>query len=131
MTICRTCEQDKPDTEFYHRKDTGKLNTRCKVCHIAATGANHRKRQYNMTDDELDKMLATSTHCALCGNEFTEDNALHIDHCHATGVAREALCNSCNLGLGFFRDDPELMRAGARYVLKHAKRAARKAPPIA
>jgi hypothetical protein len=52
--------------------------------------------------------------CIVCGD--AQDKQLAIDHDHRTGSVRGALCNRCNLGLGHFRDDPELLRLAALYL---------------
>lgn len=44
---------------------------------------------------------------------------LHVDHDHATGLVRALLCFHCNLGLGRFRDNPELLRTAATYIEWH------------
>ena len=44
---------------------------------------------------------------------------MHADHCHATGVIRGFLCRACNVGLGHFKDDPELMRRAAEYIERY------------
>lgn len=58
--------------------------------------------------------------CALCGTE--ED--LAVDHCHATGQRRGVLCKRHNSGLGFFQDDPILLRAAADYIEMHREMSA-------
>lgn len=52
--------------------------------------------------------------CAICGVSNTE---LHVDHDHDTGDVRALLCFSCNSGLGMFKDDPELLRKAAVYII--------------
>lgn len=42
-----------------------------------------------------------------------------IDHCHTTGKVREGLCSRCNVGMGLFCDDPDLLRVAADYLEKH------------
>ena len=59
--------------------------------------------------------------CALCGNHQSElPKGLAADHCHDTGAKRALLCHLCNRGLGFFKDDPELMRRAATYIESYA-----------
>lgn len=43
-----------------------------------------------------------------------------MDHCHATGKVRGALCDRCNKALGFLNDDVQLIRAAADYIALHA-----------
>jgi len=55
--------------------------------------------------------------CVICG--ATED--LAVDHCHATGVIRGVLCRPCNLGLGYFRDNPQRLLGAVEYLAEFAK----------
>lgn len=53
--------------------------------------------------------------CAICSTPFDEDRP-HVDHDHESGKVRGLLCSLCNPGLGFFKDDPELLEAAVRYL---------------
>jgi len=44
-----------------------------------------------------------------------------IDHDHKTGDARSWICDSCNTGLGRFKDNIELLQEGIKYLKKHEK----------
>lgn len=52
--------------------------------------------------------------CAICGRIMKDK--LFIDHCHKTGKIRGLLCPTCNAGLGFFRDDPNLLKNAVMYL---------------
>ena len=53
--------------------------------------------------------------CEICG--ATQN--LVSDHCHSTGFRRGKLCSDCNLGLGFFFDEPQVLRDAAEYVERY------------
>jgi hypothetical protein len=96
--------------------------------HAAAFLAKHPeyKKQYKRVFDlsrkgptpkDYDDMLAQQNNgCYLCGRGPSRTPYLHIDHDHATGVVRGLLCDSCNLGLGKFKDDAALLRRAADYL---------------
>jgi len=81
--------------------------------------------RYGLTPEQHDAMLAAQNGlCAICGSPPNPDgiraaSRLHTDHDHVTGKARALLCNSCNNGLGRFKDDPALLRAAAEYIERH------------
>lgn len=83
----------------------------------------HVKRKYGLTLEEYEAILARG--CAICGAEddlqWSNKRRLCLDHNHANGKVRAALCHHCNVGLGSFQDDPKLMRKAARYIEKHRK----------
>jgi hypothetical protein len=42
------------------------------------------------------------------------------DHRHGNPPKRrELLCNPCNVGIGFFKENPETMENAAAYVRRH------------
>jgi len=43
--ICTACNEDKLDTEFYFRKETGKLRRQCKICLMARHNPNKENRR--------------------------------------------------------------------------------------
>lgn len=55
--------------------------------------------------------------CELCGGPGRDDHhSLCLDHCHVTGEFRFWLCDRCNRGLGFFRENPVLLRKAADMI---------------
>lgn len=57
--------------------------------------------------------------CAICGkSEPRAGSRLAVDHCHATGEFRGALCTNCNQGLGKFFDNEDFLQAAINYLRK-------------
>jgi cAMP phosphodiesterase len=78
----------------------------------------HYKKRYGLTAADVDAMAAAQNNqCTICTETVAR---LVVDHCHKHGHVRALLCNSCNTGLGHFKDNPELLHAAADYIRKHA-----------
>lgn len=56
--------------------------------------------------------------CAICRlpNTSKRRKYLAVDHDHETQEVRGLLCDQCNVGLGSFKDDPELLRRASLYL---------------
>lgn len=56
--------------------------------------------------------------CFICGIHYKEapKNTLVVDHCHTSGQVRGLLCNSCNAGLGMFKDSVEVLFKAVKYL---------------
>jgi hypothetical protein len=112
---CRRCNVLKPrDQDYFAKSQTFKdgLTSDCRECRRARDRALQWRRYRKFADDALLKRLIEVEECVICGS--TEK--LHIDHCHEVGQVRGVLCQYCNVGLGHFRDDPELLEFAAEYV---------------
>ena len=74
------------------------------------------KKRFNITSDDFNKLLNEQNHqCAICKNN-NPDQHFDIDHCHTNNKIRGLLCRSCNMGLGYFKDNPELLNKAADYL---------------
>jgi len=82
-------------------------------------------KRYGVTLEWFKSKLAEQDgRCAVCGavpdpNGVKAAARLHVDHDHETGVNRGLLCHRCNPGVGYFRDDPDLLRKAAEYIERH------------
>ena len=84
----------------------------------AADRAGHLKRKFGLTPVEYEaKLAAQGGGCALCGRQPGPGRQLDIDHDHTSGAVRGLICNTCNQGLGQFRDDPIRLAHAAAYLL--------------
>jgi recombination endonuclease VII len=79
-------------------------------------------KNYGITLQELRDRAEKQGHkCAICGtSEPGGTGTWSVDHDHKTAKNRDLLCNSCNLGLGKFKDDANLLRRAAAYLDKHS-----------
>jgi hypothetical protein len=100
------------------RKDNRQwFSSYCKECNIIRSQDSYLKRNYGVTLEEKNKMIQDQGNkCGLCGNDFVNKKDTHLDHCHASGKVRKVLCGSCNVGLGYFKDNPELLKKAAEYI---------------
>lgn len=136
---CRICRRELPLDSFEIRKDSGRHRWECKECRVRISAewakgnvAKRREiqrryevkpesrvksrvaylmRTYGLSREDAEAIRRDGL-CAICGT----DGPLHVDHCHESGLIRGMLCGLCNRGIGTFKDDPNLMRAAARYV---------------
>ncbi len=142
MKKCPNCKKIKDDSEFYIQKSgrhKGKLTSWCKECCHEKSSQYYKKNHEKCNKAHRDwvqknkgKVAFTKAKsaygisemeyknlkeiCQICGS--TEK--LVIDHSHMSGRIRGMLCQNCNKGLGFFRDNPALLERASDYVLgKH------------
>lgn len=75
-------------------------------------------KRHGITEDDYEiKLNSQNGCCAICGGEpGGRWGTFHVDHDHITGKVRGLLCDSCNLGIGKFYDNPALMRKAAEYL---------------
>ncbi len=83
----------------------------------------HLKRKYGITLDDYNGMLAEQEgKCKICGKVGTGLGGqttrmpLVVDHNHTTGEVRGLLCNSCNTGLGMFKENTEALMNAISYL---------------
>jgi len=74
--------------------------------------------KYGLSFEEYTALLAQQEdRCAICRTDMTDPfPSFVVDHDHITGEVRGLLCNQCNAGLGFFRDDVARVRSALRYL---------------
>jgi len=79
-------------------------------------------KTYGVTVNDYLIMLKDQNYqCAICSTpDPTPKKYFSVDHCHKTDKVRGLLCNTCNTGLGMFRDN-ELSLFKARNYLIQAK----------
>jgi len=142
---CSKCKEPKPATEFYKSTmNSDGFSSHCRHCQKLMTRAWQAKnldkireyqgqwrdanrehsrhlgrksrafKKYGLSLEEYEKRLGDGR-CDICGKPQKKPG---LDHCHRTGQLRGVLCHSCNVGIGFFKDDPKLLAAAIAYLKK-------------
>jgi hypothetical protein len=113
LKACSKCKVEKPYTPEFFRLNKHKTSGLDSWCRSCAAEYRRENRFANGIKDKVRAKLARQlSECLICGVEAK----LVVDHDHRTGMVRGGLCSNCNLGLGHFKDSPELLRFAALYL---------------
>lgn len=75
------------------------------------------RKNYGITLDQYEaKYRRQSGACAICQKQNLEGKRLAVDHDHKTGIVRDLLCHSCNVALGYAKDDLKIIAAMFDYI---------------
>ena len=119
--ICNVCFVLKDIAEFQkNQTDAGGAKTRrpsCKSCRHIIDGRKPSKRE----KDEFNRSRpneGTLWRCPICRKLSIADVTakVRLDHDHTTGRCIGFLCDSCNTGLGRFKDDAEILNNAITYL---------------
>lgn len=98
--------------------------TQCQNTRVKEQGRDYSLRsKYGIPLIEYDKLfLKQNGVCALCkksecriDHQTNKLKALSVDHCHDTKIIRGLLCAGCNMAIGLFKHNPDLLRKAALY----------------
>jgi hypothetical protein len=117
---CTKCKECKPLTEEFfplHNKTKSGFDSWCRSCRATyRNGIRRGNYRHIINDDDLKNLIDTTKECVICGSE----ESLVVDHCHKKNIIRGMLCNNCNMGLGHFKDDPELLEFARIYLINYS-----------
>jgi hypothetical protein len=104
VRICKECR-----VHFQRVEHSGRYVNLCRSC------ASFKKRlsNYNLSAEQF---YALGDFCHICWDSLPDPKDRRIDHNPETGQVRGILCNSCNLGLGMFKDSPERLTFAIDYL---------------
>lgn len=142
MKRCHDCHQEKPKSEFYVQRRNTKTGkeyhySKCKVCSLKDCKNRYEtlkdykyklKKKYGLSWEEyLTIYNLQQGKCSICsiflempGNTNSEKlKAGVIDHDHISGNIRGILCSKCNIGIGQFQDNSEVLLKASLYLKLH------------
>ena len=85
------------------------------------------RQWYGITLSQYERLLAKGNGvCWICHRQGMRKRqkqtlysvSLDVDHDHSSGMIRGLLCNNCNSGVGYFDDNPEILKAAIAYLEK-------------
>lgn len=137
LKTCTGCGTTKPVDQFHTQSAlVDGLNPKCKPCRKVVARRRYDadterlresqiwrtvKYKYGITRDQYEAKLADQGGgCAICKKPDLArgHTKLCIDHNHETGEVRGLLCVTCNLAIGYMRDDLGLLESAADYLRK-------------
>jgi hypothetical protein len=107
LKVCKGCKKVFPrSAEYFYPRGT-QFSPKCRQCYVPPN-------EKDSLSARAKKELRAFTCCEICGSAARK----HIDHCHDTGRIRGILCSNCNIGVGSFDDNPDLLERAAAYLRK-------------
>ncbi len=74
-------------------------------------------KKYGLTLEGYNRLSAAQNGlCKICNQPPRPRKRLVVDHDHKTGAVRGLLCNHCNSGIGFFRDNTAWLSSAITYL---------------
>lgn len=121
--ICNICHVLKPTNEFENNQTDakGQKTTRpsCKECRKNIDGVKLLKDEKKKMDENEPKKGSVFV-CPICEKRSIVGVTANLvrDHSHKTGEGREWICDSCNTGLGRFKDNIDFLQKVIDYLKK-------------
>jgi hypothetical protein len=132
---CTKCQEVRPLKDF-HKGRRGKLRGQCRSCrndYLRAWAkrnpeklrAQKLRHRYGLSIEKFDELLKVQGRsCAICNSIKAgrkTDQWLLVDHSHDSKEVRGLLCHKCNVGLGAFKDTPEILLRAFYYLIGRKK----------
>jgi len=118
--VCHILKEDFVDFEINQTDSKGRKTTRpsCRECRKKIDGVNLKGAEKKKLEAIKPKHFFI---CPICEKGSIPGVTANLvkDHDHETGKARDWLCDSCNTGLGRFKDNVELLEKAINYLKKH------------
>ncbi len=115
--------KDDPQSILHRQRQAEYRKRNPEPYRIAVRVSSLKRTGVNITVDEYkEKSKLNKGYCDICGNPNKSDKVMALDHCHTTGQVRGWLCDSCNGGLGMFKDNVVTMLNAILYLKQYKLR---------
>lgn len=116
---CQRCRKIKSLDDYYYDKIRNFHDYVCKPCAIKINVEGQRLAKYGVSKQKYQEMLSFAKRkCEICFRPSRNQLSLSVDHCHYSKKVRGLLCHQCNVGIGYFQDNPKFLLSAIRYLKK-------------
>lgn len=119
---CSSCKKFKLTNAFSSNKSRkDKLHNECKQCQVTYNRLYILQTKYQLTKEDARALVKKIEHgCEICRTPLSLGRSGYaVDHDHQSNKIRGVLCQDCNLGLGFFQDNPGIINKAITYLKHH------------
>lgn len=121
--ICNVCHKLLPTVRF--AKNQNGINNRtirrptCEDCRIDLVGQNMTTAQKKLAQAKKPHLVPFE--CPICNKRTIAGvtSKVVLDHDHTTGAPRDWICDSCNTGIGRFKDSVELLQKAIEFIQRY------------
>jgi hypothetical protein len=116
---CSRCKEILSIDMFYQYPNK-RYRANCTKCETIRVKKHQLKNLYGLSYIEYLKMVEQCDNkCHICNKEETaQGKSLAVDHNHKTGEIRGLLCQRCNIALGGFKENIDVMLQAIKYLSK-------------
>lgn len=121
--ICKLCNNEYAKFRYHNNINGARDKHRAIPSHVKRD--QKLRREYSITSEYYDALLfSQGNKCAICLKVLQKPKPIKgqspeiavIDHDHDTGKVRGILCSKCNIALGGFCDNADLLSRAERYL---------------
>lgn len=123
---CNKCEKAL-EPQAFHPSTRGVFGQYCIECKKEMNAKRKTAAQFRLhglKPSERTALIAQQNgKCAVCEIELglLKPSLVHVDHDHRTGRVRGVICARCNVGMGYFSDDPQVLLRMVDYLTTNEK----------
>ncbi len=124
---CRPCGRVALKERYLVEKEAGRTTLAYREYYWRRRKWTYLRSKYGCDQETYERLQREQGGvCALCRRPETDQWKgvtlnLAVDHCHETKKIRGLLCRSCNLAIGKFREDAEVVQRAADYLRHHSR----------
>jgi len=114
---CNKCKQDLSICEFSKHSASNYLRPECKKCNnILSKQRKELKKQHGNPPENYKCPICQRDEQQISSGGGNKSTRWVLDHNHNTNKFRGWLCHNCNMGIGAFKDDKNILQRAIEYL---------------